>query len=353
MTTFQQLHQPTGRMIYKDGEEYLFFGGTAYLGFLDNPDYIHLYKKGIDIYGLNNGTSRSNNVQLGIYDEAECRLAERFDFAHAALLSSGYLAAQVAVRALSSGKEVLYAPDSHPALWMEVDCEECRPFDEWRDETINYINQSVQKEFVIISNTLDNLKPGFYDFSPFASLCDPSKHLLFILDDSHGLGVVKKDAISVDLGFASDSANVDVVVVASLAKGMGTDAGVVFGPADYVKEIKMHPIFRGASPPTPAAVYALINGRHLYHQAFDVLHRNIDLFGCLINTDARLRHIADFPVFTSVDPHLYRHLLHRHILISSFPYPFPDSPLLNRIVISCLHKKEDLQYLAEAYFGKT
>lgn len=352
MTVFQKLHQPTGRLVYNNGEEYLFFGGTAYLGLLDNPDYIQLYKKGIDIYGLNNGTSRSNNVQLGIYNEAEYRLATRFGFADAALLSSGYLAAQVAVKALSPGREVIYAPGAHPALWLDTAFEDSRRFVEWRDETINYINQSVQKEFVIISNTLDNLTPGFYDFSPFATQCDPVKHLLFILDDSHGLGVVKRDAVSLDLGFAADLDNIDVVIVASLAKGMGTDAGVVMGPVDCVKQIKKHPIFRGASPPAPAAIYALINGDDLYHQAFDILHRNIEFLGLRVKASPRLSCINGFPVFTSNDPHLYRYLLHKHVLISSFPYPFSNSPLLNRIVISSLHKEEDLQYLAEMYFIK-
>lgn len=349
---FQHLHQPTGRVVYNDGEKYLFFGGTAYLGFLDNPDYIQLYKKGIDIYGLNNGTSRSNNVQLGIYDEAEYSLARRFDFADAALLSSGYLAAQVAVKALSSGREVIYAPGAHPALWLDTVLEGQGTFVEWCDKTIDYINQSVQREFLIVSNTLDNLTPSYYDFSSFATRCDPAKHLIFIMDDSHGLGIVKRNAVSVDFGFAKESANIDVIVVASLAKGMGTDAGIVFGAVDCVTTVKKHAIFRGASPPSPAAVYALVNGGDLYDQAFDSLHRNTKLFSALINDDTRLSHVADFPVFTSIDPHLYRYLLHKHVLISSFPYPFSDSPLLNRIVISSLHKEEDLQYLAEMYFAK-
>ncbi|MDR2285018.1 MAG: 8-amino-7-oxononanoate synthase [Sphingobacterium sp.] len=352
MTAFQQLHQSTGRIIVKDGEPYRFFGGTAYLGLLDNPGYIELYKKGIDIYGLNNGTSRSNNVQLGIYDDAEEALAERFGFSAAGLLSSGYLAAQVAVRTLSIGREVLYAPDAHPALWLDSVQADRRSFEDWRDATIAYINSSQQTNFLIVSNTLDNLTPSYYDFKPFIELCAPAKQLFFILDDSHGIGITRRDAISVNLEFVQNKPNVEVLLVASLAKGMGTDAGVVMGDREIIEEIKRHPMFRGASPPSPAAIYALVNGVEFYQGAFSQLHHNIVYFSALMKEDKGLSSIPAFPVFTSSDAHLYRHFLHRSVLISSFPYPLPDSPLLNRVVISALHQEEDLNYLAEAYLSK-
>lgn len=352
MTAFQQLHQPTGRLILKDGELYRFFGGTAYLGLLDNPDYIQLFKRGINSYGLNNGTSRSNNVQLGIYGQTEQVMATRFGFDSAAILSSGYLSAQIAVRTLSIGREVLYAPDAHPALWLDANLSDRRSFDDWREDTINYINSSPHQSFLIISNTLDNLTPRYYDFTPFAERCDPSKQLLFILDDSHGIGITKRDSVSVDLGFLDSGSNIDMVIVASLAKGLGTDAGIVMGKDSYIDQIKLNPIFRGASPPSPAAVYALLNGREVYNQAFALLQDNIKLFQELIGRDAGLSAIKNFPVFTSGDSHLYRYLLHRHVLISSFPYPLSNSPLLNRIVISALHQEEDLFYLAKAYLSK-
>ncbi|ERJ58343.1 PLP-dependent aminotransferase family protein [Sphingobacterium paucimobilis] len=353
MTAFQQLHQPTGRIVTKDKEEYYFFGGTAYLGLLDDPGYIELYKQGIDTYGLNNGTSRSNNVQLGIYDDAEIVLAKRFGFAAVGLLSSGYLAAQVAVRTLSVQKEVLYAPGAHPALWIDAMLPDRRSFEDWRDATIAYINASEETSFLIVSNTLDNLAPCYHDFAPFVELCDSSKHLFFILDDSHGIGVVKRDAVSVDFGLMDRHQNVEVVLVASLAKGMGTDAGVVMGRHEVIEQIKKHPIFRGASPPSPAAIYALIHGENFYQDAFNRLHDNLASFTGFLKENDKLAFIPDFPVFTSLDPHLYRYFLHQHILISSFPYPLPDSPLLNRIVISALHTAEDLHFLADKYLLKS
>lgn len=345
MGTFQHLHQPTARLLAIDGQEFLFFGGTAYLGLLANTDYIALFKEGIDRYGLNNGTSRSNNVQLGIYDDVEHYLAERFGFAASAVFSSGYLAAQAAVSALTKGKTVFYAPDSHPSLWVSGSPGNDLPFEQWIAQTVAAINESPETEFVLVSNTLDNLTPKKYDFTPLKNI-QPSKKVTLVLDDSHGICIVHKNAISMDAAlFAQD--NMDLLVLASLAKGMGTDAGLVLGSTTSIRQIKSHPIFMGSSPPSPASMYALLHGQDIYEKEFNTLHKNISIFRELLPGHL-LNSIPHFPVFTSTDSHLYRHLIRQNILISSFPYPLPDSPLLNRIVFSALHKREDIERLCKA-----
>lgn len=256
MTMFQSLQRSTGRLLKLDGDQYLYFGGTSYLGLLNNPDYVRLYKKGIDRFGLNNGTSRANNVQIGVYADAEDYLAERFGFENSILLSSGYLAGQLAVKALSNRGELIYAPGAHPSLWFGKLALDDRTFEEWRDDSIQYVNKSSETDFIIISNTLDNLTPCSFDFSPFVKLCDPTKRLLFILDDSHGLGIRKENQTSIDLAIFHERPNTEVLLVASLAKGLGTDAGTIMGKKNTIDRIKTHPIYRGASPPSLAAIYA-------------------------------------------------------------------------------------------------
>ena len=134
--------------------------------------------------------------------------------------------------------------------------------------------------------------------------------------------------------------------MASLAKGLGTDAGLVLGNKETIARIKKHPIFTGASPSAPAAIYALMHGQNIYAEAFDRMQKNIQILeGSVQGT--KLHHIKNFPVFSSTQPELYRHLLNHNILISSFPYPLPTSPLLNRIVISALQLEEDVRQLGE------
>lgn len=346
MTSFQNLHQPPGREIIVNSQKYLYFGGTAYLGLLNNPDYLSLYQEGLAIYGLNNGTSRCNNVQLGIYQEVEDKLAKRFGYASAAVFSSGYLAAQAAVRSLKGCREVMYAPGSHPALWMDQNPTVAMDFKIWLTESISHINHSDQSDFLLIANSMDNLSPAFFDFSSLIHV-SKNKNVLLVLDDSHGLAVVQKDGVSAALDSINKLPNMEVVVVASMAKGLGTDAGVVLGSEDIINQIKAHPIFTGASPASPAAMYALLHGDSIYDEAFEALHSNINYFSSNLAGESNLRYVDNFPVFTSLSSSFNSYLSHCNILISSFAYPLSTSPLLNRVVLSALHHKTDLDYLLD------
>lgn len=352
MRSFQNLQQPTNRSLFVENESYLFLGGTAYLGLLDNPEYIQLYKEGIDKYGLNNGTSRSNNIQQGIYKEAEEKMALRFGFEDSALFSSGYLAAQAAVRALVEDREIIYAPGCHPALWLNSNPNINQVFEEWAIQTVTHINHSINKDFILISNCIDNLRPANYDFSVFEQI-KGNKDVLFILDDSHGLGIVNKNAVSSEIDLLRGKGNLAIIVVSSLAKGLGTDAGIVLGSHEVIKKVKSNPIFLGASPASPAAIYALIHSDELYEASYNKLQQNIDYFVNQFPEISNLNYIERFPVFSSSDPDLYPYLYTKKILISSFPYPLATSPVLNRIVISALHRAEDLDYLSEIIFSKS
>jgi 8-amino-7-oxononanoate synthase len=106
---FKSIDQPFSNKINIDGTSYLYFGGTAYLGIPQSQDFINLYIEGTKKFGLNNGTSRTNNIQLGIYDEAEKVAAKRFKADDALITSSGYLAAHLTVKALSELGQVIYA----------------------------------------------------------------------------------------------------------------------------------------------------------------------------------------------------------------------------------------------------
>src|SRR5690606_41237880 len=98
-----------------------------------------------------------------------------------------------------------------------------------------------------------------------------------------------------------------IVVRASLAKGLGTDAGIILGTKNTIDKIKKHPIFNGASPTAPAALYALLHGRDIYEEAFEGMQSNTSLLAS-ITRETSLSHIENFPVFSSTQPLLYRHL---------------------------------------------
>lgn len=334
---FEHFRGRADREINVDGQAYLFFGGTDYLGLNANIDFMNLFIEGLKIFGINNGTSRNNNVQLSVYADAEDCAAVRYGAEAALITSSGFLAAQLLVKHFSSFGKLVHAPKTHPALWRDDQPIVKEVFNDWANKVVKLINKSAEDRFVIISNTLDNLIPEVYDFT-FLKEIDRSKQIILILDDSHGIGVLGNGGEGLypkDLG-----ENIRISRVASMAKGLGVGAGVILSDFKTIRELRMSSIFTSASPPPPAAMYAFLKAEKIYQEQYAILQRNIEFFKDKLT--AELYSVENFPVFYSKDIGLFDRLKENNILISSFPYPSPEDLPLNRIVVTSAHRLGDI-----------
>lgn len=340
--SLNHLRSPLGSKIITGGKQYLYFGGTAYLGIPQSADFLELFLEGIKKYGLNNGTSRANNVQLGIYDEAENSAALRFGFDAALITSSGYLAAQLAIKQVISFGEVRYAPDTHPALWLDKTPEIHQSFAHWAINITEEINESNIANWVLITNSMNNLYPERYDFSFINRI---NKKVTILIDDSHGIGVNNNG-----LGVLPDLPtcdHVEVIVIGSMAKALGIDAGIILGSRHIIESMKLSYEFLGASPPAAAGLYAFTHGIEIYNTALAQLKNNMDLLQHRLNNNNWV-FIKDFPVYLAKNTDLSDTLKNKGILISSFPYPHKNSPIINRIVLSSWHNELDIQELFKA-----
>ncbi|PST85088.1 aminotransferase class I/II [Pedobacter yulinensis] len=318
------------------GRRYLYFGGTSYLGLATHPGFMECYSKGLQRYGVNNGTSRSNNIQIALYEEAEAFAAARFGAEAALILSSGYLAAQLCVRAYV-GRQLAYAPGTHPALWSDEVPRQHGSVSAWMREL-----PAGPAERIVLSNTLNNLMPERYDFSALPG--DAHKQLL-LADDSHGIGLL-------DGGIGAytrlkTEAPARIVVVASMAKALGVDAGIILGDRDTVAELRKSVVFNGASPPAAAALYAFMNSSDLYGRQWQQLQENQHYFSKYLANQQNWSYIPELPVFRHTDVSLHHQLAEKGILISSFPYPDASGPLLNRVVLNSEHTRDELDRLLD------
>lgn len=339
-TRFQSINQPFSNEITIDGKCYLYFGGTAYLGIPQHPGFQDLFVEGIKKFGLNNGTSRSNNIQLGIYNDAEKVAAARYQAEDALITSSGYLAAQLTVKYFASLGELVYAPNTHTALWINEPPAISGSFTSWKNDMINQINFSTKKNWVLISNSMNNLMPEIYDFS-FLNAVDPDKNIVLIVDDSHGIGVNNQGLSA--LSALPHKENITCVVIASLAKALGIDAGLILGPQEIISRLKSTNMFVGASPPAAAGLYAFIHAEDLYQAQWIKLQENITLFAASLGSEWKFE--PGFPAFLIKNPTIDQALLKENILISSFPYPTKDSDPINRIILSSWHEEKDINSL--------
>lgn len=342
---FDQLDRPLSSKIKVDGYDYLYFGGTAYLGIPQDEEFMQHYLTGIKRFGLNNGTSRTNNVQLGIYNQAENFVAGRFGSEAALITSSGYLAAKLVVKELSKFGEVRYAPATHPALWQNENPKVEGSFTSWIENLVEEINQSEKTNWVVISNSMNNLFPEIYNFA-FVQKIDKNKQLVLIVDDSHGIGINNEGLGAYAL--IPQSGNIEVLVVASMAKALGVDAGLVLASEQLIKQLKQTEEFLGASPPAAAGLYAFMQAGEIYASALQKLKENMHLVSNALAKNKEWHFVEGFPVYFCKNAELSRSLLQQHILVSSFSYPDKDGPIINRIVLSSWHDQSTLQTLIEA-----
>ena len=326
----------------------LFFGGTAYLGIPHNEAFKKLVFEGIEIYGINHGASRTNNITLDIFSIAENEAARRFGAEDSILLSSGYLAAQLLVQQYFETHQLIYAPDTHPALWIGRANAPRIKFVEWIEKTIELINGSDQP-VMLISNSLNNLVPEIYNFD-WLTRVDPHKELILLIDDSHGIGITGNQGEGI-YSRLPKLPNIQTYVIASMAKALGFDAGLILGNSAGIKNLRTSPLYVGSSPPAPGMLYAFVHAADIYAHELLYLRKNLRLFTDLLESTKNLFFINDFPVFLLLDDEIAADLSKNGINISSFPYPDPRAKAIHRIVINSIHKKEELEILAKRING--
>lgn len=321
----------------------LFFGGTAYLGIPHNEEFRKLFIRGMEVYGVNHGASRNNNITLDIFSIAEKEAARRFSAPDSILVSSGYLAAQLVIQNYNHSHELVYAPETHPALWQGIPNPPRLKFSEWAEQTVRKVNGS-STPCMIITNSVNNLIPEIYDFNWLEEI-DLSRNTVLLVDDSHGIGITGENGEGVFKKLL-DLTGIKTIVISSLAKALGTDAGIILSDLNTIRELRNTPIYVGSSPPSPGSLFAFTNSEPIYSNELKKLRHNLRLFTDLLISKEKLFFIPDFPVFLVLDDLLADHLLKNGISFSSFPYPDPRGKSLHRIVISSIHTNEELGILA-------
>jgi len=329
----------------KDSKSTLFFGGTAYLGMPWNADFRKLVIKGMELYGVNHGASRNNNITLDIFSIAERRAAKRFKSEDAIIVSSGYLAAQLVVQNFFRSHQLIYAPETHPALWLGIPAVPKIKFSEWVEQVVIQINNS-DLPSLIISNALNNLIPEIYAFN-WLHRIDPNKKVIILVDDSHGIGITGDQGEGA-YSRIPELPNVQKIVIASMAKALGVDAGLILGNLSIIEQFRSSPVYAGSSPPSPGMLYAFVKSEEIYTNELKKLRLNLRLFTDLLNLRSGLFFINDFPVFLLNNDTVVAELLKNGINISSFPYPDPKGKSLHRIVLSSNHQREELEILTNA-----
>ncbi|MEZ4985572.1 MAG: aminotransferase class I/II-fold pyridoxal phosphate-dependent enzyme [Saprospiraceae bacterium] len=269
-----------------------------------------------------------------IYEQVEAAICAWTGAPAALLVSSGTAAGQLAIRWLpAAGFYPRVAPKAHPALWHDSPTAPST-WQQWCTALTDSRNIGV----------LDAVDPLSVALPPWDDIlgCHP---MGLLVDDSHLIGHYGPRGAG---SWPSIAGRVEqLVVAASLGKALSLPAGVLLSDRKTIDSIRKMPQFGGASPPSPAFMYAWLHATDILTTQRQRLRQYIhEVHSALADTEA-VALVADFPVI-GLHHHTWVNVLAtRGIIASSFHYPSPEHPRYSRIILRADHTDEEQERLLE------
>ena len=316
------LNGSPGRTAFVNGNEYLFFSGYSYLGMRHVPEFLSLVIEGISKYGWLFPSSRVSNTHLSLYEECEALLSSITQSEDTVLVSSGFTAGRLATALWRN--EVFNLNPSHPAI-----------------QTNNVRTPEIESH-VLAVDSVNVLTASITDFS----FVNNNEQKIVIIDDSHGIGLIGKNGEGISSALTTNK-NTSYVLTYSLSKAWNTAGGAVSCSKSIADILRTQPHYSACTPAAPSTLYAFEKGQHLYRMQRERLKNNISYFQSLIKDLDQIHFSRELPVVILPEAIDEQKLLQKGIIISSFAYPDPKGKKIQRIVLSALHTKDDLEILAE------
>ncbi|HSD06688.1 aminotransferase class I/II-fold pyridoxal phosphate-dependent enzyme [Flavobacterium sp.] len=335
-----QVNQVPNRVFYKDGKQFLYFGGTNYLGVTTLPEFQKILLSSFQKWGTSYGSSRSANIQLEIYKTAEDLLAQQIGTESVVTVSSGMLAGKLALEQLQHTTDLLFHfPNTHPALMHPFSL----PLIQEGKLNPYLMDDSVSK-IGIVADAIPSLGVTPADLSILETIPN-SKNITLLLDESHSFGVLGNDGQGILNQYSFPNIQ-HKISIASLGKATGLSGGFIAGDIDFIDNIKKQQNFIGASGMNPAFLETYVNAQNIYHLQRQQLKENLTYVAQNLLPNKELTFDKNYPVIYFDQQELLQLLLENDIIPTSFPYP-TASGKLSRIVISAHHLKSDLDRMIQ------
>ncbi len=328
------------RSISIDNKNYIYFGGTAYLGLATHIEFQNQLIQSIKKWGTFYGSSRNSNIKLSIYNKFEDFFAEQIGAEAVLTLSSGTLAGGLVVDFLSNKIQTFFHyPKTHPAVLAKHSLPllvDGKLHPKLLDETT--------EEIVITVDAILGLevKPTSFDF--FEQIPD-HKTITLVIDESHSLGIIGEKSQGIYNTIQHKKIQ-RKIMIASLGKALSLSGGIIAGDQTFIDALKNEPVFVSSSSANPAYLETYINTQHLYKEQQEKLKHNLAFLGKHLQLQNKIKFNQDYPVIYCEDIAIFDALFKAGIVITNFKYPTYEN-IMNRIVITANHTKNDLQILVQ------
>jgi 8-amino-7-oxononanoate synthase len=332
-----KVNQFPDRLIEIDNTEFLYFGGTAYLGLATNKPFQKIVSNNIKKWGTSYGSSRNANIQLLAYQIAENHLANHIQADAAVTVSSGTLAGKLVIEQLSKQDVVFFhLPNHHNAIQAQIS------FPVWVKNSLNSrLLDSKKEKIVILTDAVptSTIKP--IDLS-FIEIIADNKEITLVVDESHSLGIVGSNGSGIYSSISHKKIK-NKIMISSLGKGFGITGGVIAGNHEFINQIKEMSNFVSAAGMNPAFAISIAEAKDIYLNQLQKLRENLMYISQNLKSNSSEFNV-DYPILYPKNKETYEIIKAQNIIITNFKYP-NELGYLNRIVITANHQKKDLKKL--------
>ncbi len=331
------VNQFPDRIIEIDQEQYLYFGGTAYLGLSTNKAFQELVVKNILKWGTTYGSSRNANVKVTAYENGEIFLANYIKAEAVVTVSSGMLAGKLVVDELKKQTDTFFHfDDVHTAIQTN------NSLPVFVDGKINSrLLDDKEEKITILTDGVPSFETNPIDLNVLGEI-PKHKEITLLIDESHSLGILGQNGC----GIYSDI-NLPIkrkIMVSSLGKAFGLTGGVIASDAFFIDQIKKSEIFGSAAGMNPAFVQTLADASEIYPKQYQKLIENLAYIDKKLIKYESIKFDKSYPLIYLKDKNAIHVLKENKIIIASFKYK-QNADNLNRIVVTANHTKEDLDKL--------
>jgi len=326
------------RTISVEGKDYLYFGGTAYLGLSTNPKFQNLLTQSMIKWGSFYGSSRSSNIKLSIFNKAETFFAKQLGAQDAVTTSSGTLAGKLVVEYLSKSENTFYHyPKTHPAILHNKSL----PLFIHGKLHPNLLNKTPETAVITVDTVLAlEVEPTSFEF---LNDIPKEKRITLVVDESHSLGIIGDQGEGIFKNISNETLE-RKIMVASLGKALGLSGGIIASDSSFIEAIKEEVLFVSSSCANAGYLEAYLQSQDLIKQQQKKLKDNLAFLFDNFNPKSSFKFSKNYPVIYCNEANFYDNLYKKNILITNFKYPNYKG-LMSRVVITANHTQEDLKTL--------
>ena len=342
------------------GKQYLFFGGTDYLGMAGRPELARGAEKAGARYGVSSSSSRISVGTTELHLELEKVISRFAETEDAVVMATGYMGMEALLSALLEKDDIIVIQHNAHSSIREAVAVRCSNCLEFKIEDLGTLEEALRKaggstgRIIVVA---EGVSPLFGTVFPLPEVLKilGNRESLVLLDDAHAFGVLGEHGRGT-AEFHGCSEN-RVHYCATLSKAFGAFGGCVPGSLRLTEYLRKRSLaYQGATPPPAPVVGAALASFQYLAEHPELLQKLRENAGLLkqglagLGLPAENSQVPIAPIcLTSTEKmqNLCERLLEQGILTPFSTYPGSPEGGMIRLAVSAEHTPEQIDFLLE------